>query len=127
MGSASATRNTSSLGSRVARHRLRQQRRRLLRYAAALVVASGALLLYVWQWVHAQELMRQIASHEKRVAALNKEVAQLEAIREALVGFDRITTQATQRFNLGFHSKRNLVVPTGLRSLVEEERRHSGE
>ncbi len=129
MGFASATRNTTWLGSRsaTARHRLRRQRRRLLRYVAALVLGSGALLLYVWQWVHAQELMRQIASHQKRVAVLSKEVAQLEATREALLAFDRITARAGQELNLGFYNKHNLVVPPGLRSLVEEDRRQSGE
>jgi len=125
MRMAPSSRRNSVLASRSIRYRLQQQRRRLLGYVAAVVFSSAALLLYVWQWVHAQELMRQIASHEKRVAVLSKE-AQLEATKETLIGFDRLTANAAQQFNLGFYTKRNLVVPPSLRHLVEEDQRQSG-
>ncbi|MCR4438001.1 MAG: hypothetical protein QHJ34_03015 [bacterium] len=69
--------------------------------------------------------MRQIASHQKRVEVLSKEVAQLEETRGRLVSFDYITGQAARELNLGFYGKRNLVVPSSLRPLIEEDERQS--
>ncbi|MBC7188037.1 MAG: hypothetical protein H5U38_13515 [Calditrichaeota bacterium] len=122
---ATRTRRYASPGSRIARQRLQQQRRRVARLFALVVLCCAAVILYVWQLVHAQELMRQIASHEKRLAVLSKEVAQLEEIRGKLVSFDHITGQVARELNLGFYGRRNLVVPSGLRPLIEEDERQS--
>lgn len=114
------------LATHLGRQHLRQQRRAFLRAVATVAVGTGVLLLYVWQHVHAQQLMRQVAAQEKRLAVLQKEVAQLDEARESLLSFNRLTAQAAQRFQLGFYRKRNLVVPPSLRGLVEQDKRESG-
>ncbi|MDZ7271463.1 MAG: hypothetical protein ONB17_07595 [candidate division KSB1 bacterium] len=104
---------------------MRRQRRTLLRAVGIILFGTFALLLYVWQHVHAQHLLDQIAAQEKRVAVLEKEVAQLETTRETLLSYNRVTDQAAQHFQLGFYRKRNLVVPPGLRPLLEQDKRES--
>ncbi len=114
------------VASQLGRQRLRQQRRALVRAVGLVAAATVALLLYVWQHVHAQQLMREIAAQEKRLAVLTEQVTQLEATRASLLSFDRVTATAAQKFQLGFYQKRNLVVPPAFRPLVEQDRWEAG-